>query len=208
MEAAKGDGNGDGNGDGDGKQQLPAASKICNIHQSHSTHRWPGMRMSSRAALERSNSFRIRIRIHSIRITIRAGSGSGSGCACGALFLGLGLICLAHFQVNYTYLWHLRHSNIENQCGGSLAWAVGVGRLCLFCCINSSGSCCMCVCVCVGECAACHNKTACVRPLWGWSTEHKWVTLQGSQSGSQSSHISCGTTAQMLTAAFEGPTKG
>lgn len=104
------------------QQQLPAASKICNIHQSHSTHRWPGMRMSSRAALERSNSFRIRIRIHSIRITVRAGSGSGSGCACGALiFLGLGLICLAHFQVNYTYLWHLRHSNIENQCGGSLA---------------------------------------------------------------------------------------
>lgn len=101
------------------QQQLPAASKICNIHQSHSTHRWPGMRMSSRAALERSNSFRIRI--HSIRIRTAIRAGCGSGCACGALFLGLGLICLAHFQVNYTYLWHLRYSNMKINAVGRLS---------------------------------------------------------------------------------------
>lgn len=104
------------------QRQLPAASKICNIHQSHSTaqhtERWPGMRMSSRAALERSNSFRIRVFAYSHSYSCSYSYSfseptAGSSCACGALFLGLRLICLAHFQVNYTYLWHLRHSNMK-----------------------------------------------------------------------------------------------
>lgn len=146
------------------QRQLPAASKICNIHQSHSTAHsasWPGMRMSSRAALERSNSFRIRVFAysHSYSWTYSYSFSeptAGSSCACGALFFfGAPIDLLGAFSSQLHIFVAFAALKYENQCGGSTLChcrVVGVSSVSVslcFPCINSSGSLSQCVCVCV-----------------------------------------------------------
>lgn len=147
--------------DGDGNGNFPLRPKYATFinhtaqHTAHSA-RWPGMRMSSRAALERSNSFRIRVFAysHSYSWTYSYSFSeptAGSSCACGALFFfGAPIDLLGAFSSQLHIFVAFAALKYENQCGGSTLChckVVGVSSVSVslcFPCINSSGSLCVC----------------------------------------------------------------
>lgn len=182
------------------RQRRPAASKICNIHQSHSAHCWPGMRMSSRAALG------VELQALAVPVPVPV---PGPVLACGR---GKSLVLD----------WFARRifKSITHICGicGTQIWipvrwvaVVGVSRLSVLLCFSLCHLCLSILFVCLFVVAWCvcergmpQQSHMCPPTAALVKQRHKWVTLPVKRAINYAQY-SCTIATTM---AFWGPAKG